>query len=74
MEIISTNVAQLKYKGKGGDYSLLLPIGSEIQEAFEVVSCFYSAVNKLHQDYLEQLKTKDLSSEGESGEKDGITE
>lgn len=69
MEIISSNIAQLKCSGDKGDYILLLPIGADIKEAFEASSMFSSALAKLYENYIEKTKIEEKKSKNK--EKDG---
>lgn len=65
MEIVSTNTAKLTITGKEGDYILLLPIGSDIQEAFEATSTFAATMARLLEKHKEKKETSEKEEKDE---------
>lgn len=68
MEIKTQNKVELKIEVEGREYALLLPIGSELEEAAKATSYFAGAVNKAYNDYLEKKKEEEEEPESEKEE------
>lgn len=62
MEITTIDTVQMKMTGEKGDYILLIPVGSQLEETVQKVSSFVSILAKSHQLWQEE-KSKEDSEE-----------
>jgi len=70
MNIESLDTKQLRVKGEKGDYILLLPIGSQLEETLEVCSHFTGVISKALSEFKKTQEEKESTAEPELDKKE----